>query len=45
MTLDDDGGFLGVAVAITDLEKATKDDFRMLFLFAIGADLSGFTVD
>jgi len=45
MTLDDDGGFLGVAVAITDLENATKDDFRMLFLFAIGADLSGFTVD
>ena len=45
MTLDDDGGFLGVAVAMTDMTNATLDDWRTLYLFAIGADLSGFTLD
>lgn len=45
MIVDDDGGFLGVAVAVADMENATPDDLRMLYLFAIAADLSGFTLD
>jgi hypothetical protein len=45
MTVDDDGGFLGVAVVFTDMDAATPDDLRMLYLFAIGADLSGFAID